>query len=207
MTRIGRVPPGRAGRLWLRHRLEVANRGVDLLERKRLVLQAERDRLGREAARTAAEWARASRDADRWLERALLLGGESAIGRAAGPPARITVVWARSMGVAFPADTDCICPDVPDGPLDGPAVAEARAHHRRALAAAVAHVAAATAVRLVDAELQSTARRQRAISDRWIPALESELTRLRIGLEEEEHADLVRRRWVTNRSDSDTDPR
>ncbi|WFR71230.1 V-type ATP synthase subunit D [Prescottella defluvii] len=172
--------PGRAGRLWLRRRLDVANRGVDLLERKRRVLQAERDRLGRAAARTAAEWTDARRDADRWLERALLLGGELAIESAAGPPARVTVDWARSMGVAYPARTDCTCPDPADEPLVGPAVAEARDHHRRALAAAVAHAAAVTAVRLVDAELQSTVRRKRAISNRWIPALENELARLRL---------------------------
>lgn len=207
MTRIGRVPPGRAGRLWLRRRLDVANRGVDLLERKHRVLRAERERLGRAAARTAAEWTDASHEADRWLERALLLGGEHAIRSAPGPPARVTVDWTRAMGVAFPARTDCACPEPADEPLDGPAVAETRDHHRRALAAAVAHAAAVTAVRLVEAELQSTARRKRAISERWIPALENELARLRLELEEQEHADIVRRRWVAKRSDTGTHPR
>lgn len=199
MTRIGRVPPGRSGRLWLRRRLELAHRGVDLLERKRRVLQAERDRLGREAARTADVWAHASRDADRWLDRVVLLGGERAIS-AAAPPARVTIDWTRSMGVAYPAHTDCTCPDPDDVPLDGPAVTEARDHHRRALAAAVAHAAALTAVRLVDTELRATTRRMRAISDRWIPALARELARLDIELEEQEHADLVRRRWLVGRS-------
>ena len=202
MTRIGRVPPGRGGRLWLRRRLDVARRGVDLLDRKRRILQTERDRLAREAARTGDAWARTSRDADRWLDRALLLGGEDAL-RTPTPPARVTVEWTRAMGVAYPARTDCTCPDPAAAPLDGPAVTEARETHRRALAAAVTHAAALAATRLVEAELQTTTRRMRAISDRWIPALEHELARLDIELEEQEHADLVRRRWVAGRAAPD----
>ena len=43
--RRGRVPPGRAGRLRLRHSLGTALRGADLLERKlRLLLEKERVR-------------------------------------------------------------------------------------------------------------------------------------------------------------------
>ncbi|WP_337110420.1 V-type ATP synthase subunit D [Prescottella equi] len=200
MTRIGRVPPGRAGGVWLRRRIDVAVRGVELLDRKRRVLQTERDRLEREAARTSAEWVRTSREADRWVERAVLLGGDHAIRIASGPPAQISVEWSRVIGVTYPAGVDFTSPDPGDRPFDGPAVAEAREHSRQALAVAAAHAAALAAVRLVDAELQSTTRRMRAISDRWIPALEGELARLRLELEEQEHADLVRRRWAADRS-------
>lgn len=46
------VPPGRAGRLWLRRRLAAAERAVELLERKLRILRAEQDRLALLAQRT-----------------------------------------------------------------------------------------------------------------------------------------------------------
>ena len=39
------VPPGRAGRLWLQRRLQVARRGADLLDRKLRLLADELGRL------------------------------------------------------------------------------------------------------------------------------------------------------------------
>ena len=55
MSRRGfTVPPGRAGRLWLTRRLQVARRGADLLNRKLQILQAELGRFRDAEARTAA---------------------------------------------------------------------------------------------------------------------------------------------------------
>ena len=64
-----RVPPGRAGRPWLLHRLEVARAGADVLEEKRRALlrrcdqlaleEAEAD-LGRRLKLPLANWWRAS---------------------------------------------------------------------------------------------------------------------------------------------------
>ena len=45
MTTSPRTPPGRAGRLRLRHSLDVAVRGADLLERKLQILREEHQRL------------------------------------------------------------------------------------------------------------------------------------------------------------------
>ena len=73
------VPPGRAGRLWLTRRLAVARRGADLLDRKHRILLAVTARLRDAAAQTAAEWDRCCADAERWLLRASMLGGERAI--------------------------------------------------------------------------------------------------------------------------------
>ncbi|MGF7120584.1 V-type ATP synthase subunit D [Rhodococcus sp. BE178] len=205
MTRMGHVPPGRTGRLWLERRLEVARRGVDLLDRKRQVLLAEGERLERVAADTATAWQDTCREADAWLVRVLLLGGERAIRLGTGETAQVDIEWARSMGVRYPASATVTTPAEPlrDDPLDGPAVFDARRSHRAALEAAVRHAAALAAVRTVRAEERTTARRMRALSQRWIPALEDELRRLRLELEEQEHADAVRRRWVMDRRTAD----
>ena len=61
------VPPGRAGRLWLQRRLQVARRGADLLDRKLRLLADELGRLRTDSARTGAEWDRRCADAERWL--------------------------------------------------------------------------------------------------------------------------------------------
>ena len=59
MSKLGfTVPPGRAVRLWLTRRLQVARRGADLLDRKLQILQAELGRRRADAAQTAAEWDR-----------------------------------------------------------------------------------------------------------------------------------------------------
>ncbi|HSO55578.1 MAG TPA: V-type ATPase, D subunit, partial [Actinomycetes bacterium] len=49
------VPPGRAGRLWLRGRLATAERGLDLLDRKLRILRREQERLRLLERRTAEE--------------------------------------------------------------------------------------------------------------------------------------------------------
>ena len=71
-----RVPPGRAGRLWLRGRLATAERGLDLLDRKLRILRREQERLRLLERRTGEELRRRCGDADRWLLRAALLGGQ-----------------------------------------------------------------------------------------------------------------------------------
>lgn len=76
MSKLGfTVPPGRAGRLWLTRRLQVARRGADLLDHKLRILTEELGRLHQAAAQTAAEWNRSCVEAERWLLRASVLGG------------------------------------------------------------------------------------------------------------------------------------
>jgi len=187
------VPPGRAGRLWLTRRLAVARRGADLLDRKLHVLQRELDRRRGAAARAAAEWEHRQADAERWLLRAALLGGERAIRlAAAGAFAEVTISHAGTMGVRYPADATCITPPPVGG--DGPALAAAREAHRAALVAAVRHAAAAEASRVLEAETVATRCRLRAIRDRWIPRLEQALAEVTFALEELERADAARLR-------------
>jgi V/A-type H+-transporting ATPase subunit D len=192
------VPPGRAGRLWLQRRLETARRGAGLLDRKLRILQARLDQAQDSAAQTAAEWRRREAEAESWLLRAVLLGGERAIRLADdGLFAEVTVSYTATMGIRYPADATCVIP--PSAAWDGPALAGARQAHRAALAAAVRHAAAAEAARVIEAETLATRHRLRAIKDRWIPRLEQALAGVTFAIEEQERADAARLRLAAGK--------
>jgi len=194
MSKLGfTVPPGRAGRLWLTRRLRVARRGADLLDRKLQILQAELGRRRTAAAQTAAEWDRCCAEAQRWLLRAAMLGGQRAVRLAAdGQAADVTISCDVTMGVRHPGGATCRIP-VP-ATWDGPALAATRQAHGAALTAAVRHAAAAEALRVIEAEAIATRYRLRAIRDRWIPRLEQALAEVTLALEEQELADAARLR-------------
>jgi V/A-type H+/Na+-transporting ATPase subunit D len=192
------VPPGRAGRLWLTRRLQVARRGADLLDRKLRILQAELGARRSAAAQTAAEWERCCADAQQWLLRASMLGGQRAVRLAAdGQAAEVIIQHHVTMGVRHPAEATCRVP-VAAG-WDGPALAATRQAHVAALTAAVRHAAAAEALRLIEAEVLATRYRLRAVRDRWIPRLEQALAEVTLALEEQELADAARLRLATAR--------
>ena len=196
-TRGLAVPPGRAGRLWLQRRLETARRGADLLDRKLRILQSELARLRDSAARTCAEWDRCQADADRWLLRAGMLDGQRAIRLAAESSfADVTISYATSMGIRFPASATCTIP--PSAAWDGPALTAARHAQRAALTAAVRHAAAAEALRIIQDEAAATRYRFRAVKDRWIPRLEQALAEVTFAIEEQERADAARLRLATS---------
>jgi V/A-type H+-transporting ATPase subunit D len=198
-TRGLTVPPGRAGRLWLQHRLATARRGADLLDRKLLILQAELAQVREAAARTSADWQHRQAEAEAWLIRAALLGGQRAIRLASdGRLADVTVSYAVTMGIRYPASATCAMP--PPETWDGPALAGARQAHRAALAAAVRHAAAAEAVRVMEAETLATRYRLRAIKDRWLPRLEQALAEVTFAIEELERADAARLRLAARSS-------
>jgi V/A-type H+/Na+-transporting ATPase subunit D len=203
VARLRRVPPGRAGRLWLQHRLAVAERGAALLEQKLRILRTEADRLAVSSEATARAWEQASAEAAGWLVRAALLGGERAV-QVAGevPRAEVDVSWTWTMGVRHPDGAVCTVPAPAPGDLPAPnaAVAEARTAHRRALEAAVQHAVAEAATRLLRAEETATRRRLRAVQDRWLPLLRSALHESELALEEQEHADGIRLRWARDRT-------
>jgi V/A-type H+/Na+-transporting ATPase subunit D len=191
------VPPGRAGKLWLTRRLQVARRGADLLDRKLRILQAELGRFRDAEARTAAEWVRCCADAERWLLRASMLGGERAVRLGAdGQLATVTIPYAVTMGARHPAGPTCLIP----APVtwDGPTLTWTRQAHAAALTAAVQHAAAAEAFRIIEAEALATRHRLRAIEDRWIPRLEQALAEVTLALEEQELADAVRLRLAAD---------
>jgi V/A-type H+/Na+-transporting ATPase subunit D len=192
------VPPGRAGRLWLTRRLQLARRGADLLDRKLRILQAELARFREAQARTAADWDRCCADAEQWLLRALMLGGERAVRLGANAqPATVTIPYAVTMGVRHPASPACLSPATVS--WDGPALSRTRQAYSAALAAAVQHAAAAEALRVLEAEAMATRYRLRAIEDRWIPRLEQALAEVTLALEEQELADAARLRLAVKR--------
>jgi len=197
------VPPGRAGRVWLRHRRAVAERGSDLLETKLRILAAERERAALQAEGTAREWAVAAEEADRWLLRAGLLGGRRGLRLAVDrEPAAVHLTWATTMGVTYPDDTEVVAPEPdPDAATpDGAALVAARRAARQGLAAAAAHAAATAALEALDAEVRVTRRRLRALQERWLPRLDEATASLTEALEEQEREEGLRLRWAASRS-------
>jgi V/A-type H+-transporting ATPase subunit D len=199
MTRLRRVPPGRGGRLWLQHRLAVAASGADLLDQKLRILHAEAHRLARVAERTGTAWEEAVREADDWLLRSVLLGGERAVRLATGgDDAEVEIAWAQTMGVRYPVEATYSSPVATAGevPPTSAAVAAASRACQRAVDAAVRHAVAQAAARVLAAEEAATRRRLRAINERWIPLLTSALTQAQQVLEQQEREDDIRLRWA-----------
>ncbi len=199
MPVLSRVPPGRAGVLWLRHRLALATRGADLLHQKLAILTAEAQRLDLLTAQTRREWEEHSRRAEEWLTKAALFGGQRAI-RLACPAATAAVerAWTTVMGIRYPAEPRCQLPVHPPDAASpaGTALAHADLAYRAAVPAAVRHAAAVAAGRSVAAEIAATRQRIRALERHWLPRLHGALALARLQMEELEHADAVRRRWA-----------
>lgn len=189
-----RIPPGRAGRLWLRERLAIAGRGVALLERKLRILRGEQQRLRIVADECDREWRRCAAEARVWSLRAGLAGGQRSLRLATGSDdAAVTVTWAAVMGVRYPAHAEYLAPSAGAGePVVSAAVVHARAAHRAAVAAAVQQASVQAALRVVERELATTRVRARALSRHWIPVLQAALQDVELALEEQERADRTR---------------
>ncbi|HYA09559.1 MAG TPA: V-type ATP synthase subunit D, partial [Gaiellaceae bacterium] len=87
-----RLPTGRAGRPWLVRRLATARRGAEVLDQKRQALLRLERRLAELLSEAEADWTEAAREAETWLARAAVIGGERALELAAfysREPARI----------------------------------------------------------------------------------------------------------------------
>ncbi|MBO4269577.1 V-type ATP synthase subunit D [Microbispora triticiradicis] len=195
-----RVPPGRAGRLWLRRRLAVLQHGLAVLDRKLRILRQERDRLAHHATRTGQEWEAACRAADAWSLRAALLGGRRAIRLADdGRLAEVRMDWVDAMGTSYPARTSFQAPEEPGPATPLPltaALVPTRDACRTALHAAVEHAAAKEAERIVSMEEETTSRRIRALRDHVLPRIEAALTEVEMSFDEMERADGARVRRV-----------
>lgn len=188
MTALSRVPPGRAGRLWLRRRLSTAERGLDLLERKLRILAVEHERVAREAEAAFAAWTAACAEADTWLLRAALAGGRRSL-RAPADRADVTVHWTHAMGTAYPQSATCVLPPAPPSLACSAALVRARKACETALAAAVRQAAATEAERVLAQEVTRTRQRIRALEKRWIPRLTAAITDTDLALEEMERSD------------------
>jgi V/A-type H+/Na+-transporting ATPase subunit D len=172
---------------------------VDLLDRKLRILRVEQQRYELLTQRSATAWTEAHREAETWLLRAALVGGERAIRLAAdGTDAEVAVTWTTTMGVSHPVRATCQIPErgITAPTPDNTALVRAVAAYATALHAAVDHAVAIAALRVVDAEVVATRRRVRAIDDRWIPRLSEAQRVLQFALDEQEHDDGVRLRWA-----------
>jgi len=204
-----RIPPGRAGRLWLLRRLDVARRGADVLDQKRQTLLREQGRLAEHFSAATAEWERQAAAAAEWNERALTIAGPrrllvSALHRRGR--VEVSVEWRNMLGVVVPASASVQIGSSPDFVAlgGGASVALAAQAHERALVAAAAHASARMAHEAITAELTRTTRRLRAIERRWIPEHQAELARLELRLEELELEDVTRARWAQERQLGET---
>jgi V/A-type H+-transporting ATPase subunit D len=195
-----RTPPGRAGRLRLRHSLAVALRGADLLEKKLRILRTEHQRLVQAEEACSAAWREQLREAETWLLRGLVLSGEHALHSAAAvlAPADVTVGWTASMGVRHPSGISCTVPEraASAAAPGNTALVHAEAAYRQAVRAAADYACARVAARIVGAEVTSTSQRVRALQRHWIPRLQEALAHADLALEQSEHEDSVRRRWA-----------
>ncbi|MFI9357967.1 V-type ATP synthase subunit D [Streptomyces lydicus] len=197
MTPPSAPPTGRAARLRLRHSLQVAERGADLLDRQLHLLRSELDRRRAAEATASATWETRVREARTWLRRGLLLGGESALRTASlVSAADVTVEWRDALGVRHPGGVSVSAgARAADDPAPGnTALVHARRAHCAAVTAAAEYGAAAAASRLVEAQMRRTRLRVRALRRLRIPRLQQELTAVELALEQAEHEDAVRRR-------------
>jgi V/A-type H+-transporting ATPase subunit D len=198
-----RVPPGRAGRIWLLRRLEVARRGADVLDQKRRSLLRERQRLAERLVLAATDWEFAARAAAAWNARAHALAGQRRLRLDAlhSGAATVSVTWRNMLGVLVPIDARFEPGGTPDFVAlgGGAGVALSAQAHTEALSAAAAYAAARAAHEAIASELAATTLRLRAIEKRWIPDHEAALKTLELTLDENELADIARARWASER--------
>ncbi|GAA3784759.1 V-type ATP synthase subunit D [Streptomyces chiangmaiensis] len=203
-ARPRRVPPGRTGRLRLRHSLGIALRGADLLERKLRLLRDRERELSRTAQEAGCIWGDRLAEAETWCVRGLLLGGERAPFEAApADRAGVDVAWTSVVGVSHPSSVSWTAPvrSPAERTPGNTALAHAERAYRLAVRAAAEHSAALTAAELIAAEAQRTRQRVRALRRHWIPRLTGELAAVELALEEAEHEEAVRRRWAASSRD------
>jgi len=201
---VRRLPPGRMARLWLGERIEVATRGVHVLEQKAHALVRQRRRLRQHVEETGETWKNALLEADRWFLRAVAIGGseqlELILSRMPGD-AEVRVRWRSLMGVVFPGDVEARTPSVDHigAVARSAALAPAAAAYRKAVSLALDHAAATRALELVEEELALVRRRLRGLDDRWLPRLRRKLHEVELALSEEEREDMVRSSWTAKR--------
>ncbi len=197
-----RVPPGRAGRQWLHHRVEVAQHAADLLDHKQRELEGELRRLRTLVTSIRSEWEAVLAEAASWLDRIDATGGPRSIRLAIGlqrQDAKASVRWRSVMGVVYPTEVHSTLPESPAlAGLEGAvALTFAREAYRTATEVGVRMAAAEAAQNRIAVELGRNVRRLRALELQAVPAYEQALAALELRLEEDEREDLLRARWAT----------
>jgi vacuolar-type H+-ATPase subunit D/Vma8 len=182
-------------------RLDAAQRGRELLDRKRQLLLRQFDRLTLLAEERRRGWIAACADAERWGLRAAILGGSAETALLAGALAGKAVVslsWTNTMGARHPDNAHCELPVFAAAELasSNAALRPAAAAYRHALELAVDVAIAETARRNIGVELEATRRRVRGIERHRIPSLQDAIQRLELQLEELERQEQVLTRWA-----------
>lgn len=200
------LPAQPMARLWLRARLDVANRAVGVLEQKIHVLTREHRRLRYHVEETERSWKDALRQADRQFLRAAVIGGNPQVHLARSQlegPAEARIHWRSLMGVTYPAEVSVETPGT--GALGSVARSAALAFAAKAYTEAVKlaldHAAAARALELVESEITLTRRQLRGLDNRWIPLLQGTLHDVELRLAEEEREEMVRSKWFADRAE------
>ena len=193
MAATVRSPAGRAGRLWLRHRIAVADRGATELERKVQLVSTEVRRLRAQVDHCSAQWRTACAEADRWMLRAGFVGGIDSVRQARTTPVEVAMTWTTTMGVRHPGGATIESSAPPDAGMSA-AVLEARRAFATALRASVDVAAAQSALATLEAALLTTRRRARVLRRHWLPRLQAQLHTLEIALEQAEQEDQARLR-------------
>ena len=191
-----RLPPGRAGRLWLERRLAIAQHAGELLKQKLAILNHQRPHPAPPDG--AAEWRRLCAESEMWTLRAAVLSSRRALRIASGgTTAQADIEMGFTIGIEHPVSGDVRLKKQQDLPVAGSAaVTEAAEAASAAVEAALAAAVATAALRTVQAEMATTRRTLRAVEQRWIPRLSTALAAVRLELEELEHAEGVRHRWA-----------
>jgi len=190
-----RTPAGRAGRLWLRHRIAVADRGAGELERKVQMVSAEVRRRRAQVDYSRELWRSACEEAERWMLRAGFVGGIDSVRQARTTPVQVAMTWTTTMGVRHP-DGATVEPAAPPDLAMSATLLQARLASATALRAAVEVGAAQSALAALESALLTTRRRARVLRRHWLPRLEAQLHDLEITLEQAEQEDQARLRRV-----------
>jgi V/A-type H+-transporting ATPase subunit D len=200
MTTVGgmRVPPGRAGRLWLEQRLGVAQHAGEQLKNKLAILNRDEQRIAQRVAEGTGEWQRLCQEAETWTLRAAVLSGRRALRIASdGTTAQAEIAMGFTIGVEHPISGVVRLKQRQDPPVVGStAVMLAADAAHAAVEAALSAAVAAAALRALRSEIATTRRTLRAVEQRWIPRLSTALAQIRLELEELEHAEAIRHRWA-----------
>ena len=190
--------------MWLSRRLDTARRGRDQLDRKLRILVSDQQRMRTLADQARAEWRTACGEADTWLLRTALLGGQDAVRGAAAPRLlEVDVTWVSELGMTYPAAVE-LASEPAEVLVDGnAALAPTVAAFRTAIVAGSRSAAADEAVRRLEREAQLTKRRLRALEKRWLPWLETALRERQLFLDQAEQEDGVRARRALGREPQD----
>jgi V/A-type H+-transporting ATPase subunit D len=196
-----RIPPGRAGRLWLRERLAAARKAADLMDHKRRELDGELSRMRTICAERERAWRAAMQNATSWMRRVDATGAARSVRLGTAlltEEATIELTWRQVMGVRYAAEYELRLPtEPPISSLNGGAALDpALTAFRHATDAAMAHAIARTALARIESDLERTKRRLRALELRAIPTHEEALRALELSLDEKSREEAVAARWA-----------